>query len=166
LRFGSTKIAAVEGIVPTNRTLKVGDELLLEGAIRSRQSYLVDIEIAAGSSVEDHALRREEFSAYLQDAGAAIVGTGPIVEEDYALYRARITGRVLLDLVDNHPHVLSVDRPPAIELEGMELLDIDNPRLPGSLERIGRRTAGRRHRRRGRSGATAHSGGTQRSRPP
>jgi hypothetical protein len=136
LRFGSTKIAAVAGIVPTNRTLKLGDELLLEGPIRNRQPYLVDIEIAAGSAVEDHAQRREEFRTYLRDAGADIVGMGPIVEEDYALFRARIAGRVLLDLVDNHPHVLSVDKPPAIELEGMELLDIDNPRLPGSLDRI------------------------------
>ncbi|HBY62923.1 MAG TPA: hypothetical protein DEH78_24130, partial [Solibacterales bacterium] len=52
------------------------------------------------------------------------------------LYRTRITGTVLLDLVDNHPHVLSIDTPPSIELEGMELLDIDNPRLPGSLDQV------------------------------
>jgi Subtilase family len=32
--------------------------------------------------------------------------------------------------------VLSIDTPPSIELEDMELLDIDNPRLPGSLERV------------------------------
>lgn len=136
LRFGATKIAALESIAPADRELKLGEELLADGPIRPRQSYLVDIEIVAGSSVEDHAQRREEFSAYLRAAGAVIVGTGAIVEEDYALYRARITGRVLLDLVDNHPHVLSIDMPPSIELEGMELLDIANPRLPGSVERI------------------------------
>ena len=136
LRFGATKIAALEGIAPADRTLKLGKELLADGPIRNRQSYLVDIEIAAGSSLEDHAQRREQFGAYLRAAGAVIVGAGAIVEEDYALFRARITGRVLLDLVDNHPHVLSIDTPPSIELEGMELLDIDNPRLPGSLERI------------------------------
>jgi hypothetical protein len=136
LRYGSTKIAAVERIAPADRTLKLGEELLLEGPIRNRQSYLVDIEIAAGNLIADHTRRREQFSAYLRDAGAEIVGTGPIVEEDYALFRARMTGRVLSDLVDNHPHVLSIDTPPSIELEGMELLDIDNPRLPGSLERV------------------------------
>ena len=136
LRFGATKIAALEGIAPADRTLKLGEELLADGPIRSRQSYLVDIEIAAGSSLEDHAHRREEFRDYLRAADAVIVGIGAIVEEDYALFRARITGRVLLDLVDNHPHVLSIDTPPSLELEGMELLDIDNPRLPGSLERV------------------------------
>lgn len=136
LRFGSTKIAAVERLALANRTLKLGDELMLDAPIRSRQSYLVDIEIAAGSSTEDHVLRRERFSAYLRAADAGIVGAGPIVEEDYALFRAWIAGRVLLDLVDNHPHVLSIDTPPSIELEGMELLDIDNPRLPGSLEQV------------------------------
>ena len=136
LRFGATKIAALAGIAPADRALKLGEELLANGPIRSRQSYLMDIEIAAGSLLEDHAQRREQFGAYLRAAGGVIVGTGAIVEEDYALFRARITGRVLLDLVDNHPHVLSIDTPPAIELEGMELLDIDNPRLPGSLERV------------------------------
>jgi hypothetical protein len=136
LRFGATKIAALERIAPADRTLKLGEELLADGQIRSRQSYLVDIEVAAGSSLEGHGHRRQEFSAYLRAAGAAIVGTGPIVEEDYALFRARITGRVLLDLVDNHPHVLSIDTPPSIELEGMELLQIDNLQLPASLQRI------------------------------
>lgn len=136
LRFGSTKIAAVDQIVPSDRELKLGEELQLEGPIQNRRTYLVDIEIAAGSSVEDHAQRREQFGAYLRAAGAVIAGTGPIVEEDYALIRARITGRVLLDLVDNHPHVLSIDAPPSIELEGMELLNIDNPRLPDSLQAI------------------------------
>jgi hypothetical protein len=136
LRFGATKIAALQRIVPADRALKLGEELLLQVPIRRAQAYLVDIEIAAGSSVDDHAQRRQQFGAYLRDAGAVIVGTGAIVEEDYALFRARITGRVLLDLVDNHPHVLSIDTPPSVELEGMELLEIDLLRLPGSLDRI------------------------------
>ncbi len=136
LRFGSTKIAAVERLAAIDRTQKLGEELLAEAPIRSRQSYLVDIEIAAGSATEDHALRREVFAAYLRAAGAAMVGAGAIVEEDYALYRARLSGRVLMDLLDNHPHVLSIDVPPSIESEGMELLDIDNPGLPRSLARV------------------------------
>src|ERR1035438_2199206 len=102
LRFGSTKIAALQGIVAADRTLKLGEELLLQGPIRRGQAYLVDIEVAAGYSLDDHAQRREEFGAYLRAADAVIIGTGAIVEEDYALFRARIAGRVLLDLVDNH----------------------------------------------------------------
>jgi len=136
LRFGATKVAAIERLRAVDRAARLGEELLAQGPIRARQSYLVDIEIAAGSAIEDHGQRREQFDAYLRAAGAATVGTGAIIEEDYALYRSRVSGRVLTDLLDNHPHVLSIDAPPALEIEGMELLDMDNPDLPGSLERV------------------------------
>jgi hypothetical protein len=79
----------------------------------------------------------------------------------YALLRARISARVLLDLVDNDQNV-SIEPPPSIELEGMELLDIDNPGLPGSLERVAVGPPGGRHRRRGHPRAASDPAGTRR----
>jgi hypothetical protein len=59
-----------------------------------------------------------------------VVGNGPIVEEDYALFRAYITGTVLNDLLENHPWVKSIDLPPVLERQGFELRDIAIDRLP------------------------------------
>lgn len=128
LRHSATKTAALEQVAPMERAERMGDELAATGDIQAADSYLVDIEVAAGLSLgEIGEERRREFSHYLRETDAALVGS--IAEEDYTLFRARITGRVLLDLLDNHPYVLLIDLPPVIERDGLALLDIDEPAL-------------------------------------
>ena len=74
--------------------------------------------------------RRQQFTEYLTASNGRIVGNGAIVEEDYALYRAYISGRAVNDLLYNHPWVMSVDLPPTLETQGFELRDIALDELP------------------------------------
>lgn len=129
LRHAATRVAAVEQVGAIERAERMGEELASTGDIRQAENYLVDIELAAGlSQGEVGEERRHDFTRYLREAGGLLVGS--IAEEDYALFRARISGRVVLDLLDNHPFVLLIDLPPTIEREGLALLDIDEPQLP------------------------------------
>lgn len=129
-KHGVNTVFAIDDLQSTPRDRRMGDELS-EVQIRSNQKYVVDIEIAAGKELEDEgAQRREQFANYLRDAGAVIFGHGPIVEEDYALYRAEVIGRLLEDILDVHIWVKYVDLPPQVEREGLELRNIREPDLP------------------------------------
>jgi hypothetical protein len=127
---GVNTVFTIDDLQPTPRDLRMGDELS-DVEIKPDQHYVVDIEIAAGRDLEDEgAQRREQFSQYLRGANAQIVGSGPIIEEDYALYRADVTGRLLEDLLDIHIWVKYVDLPPQVEREGLELRNMREPNLP------------------------------------
>lgn len=126
---GVNTVAAIDDVEPTPRSLRMGEELSHIPVVPD-SSYLVDIEIAAGRDLGDEAYsRNQEFTEYLRRAGASIVDR-PIIEEDYALFRAHVDGRLLTDLLDVHVWVMYVDLPPEVELEGLHLRNIQEPHLP------------------------------------
>jgi Subtilase family len=126
---GERQIFEIDRVEVNSRREKIGDELALI-EIRDDRSYTVDIEFAAGSEHPSSAERRREFSEYIAASHGRVVGAGPIVEEDYALLRAYITGDSLNDLLNNHPWVTSIDLPPSLERQGFELRDITIDRVP------------------------------------
>jgi hypothetical protein len=127
---GVNTVFAIDELQPTPRDLRMGDELA-EVRLRPNQKYVVDIEIAAGTELEDEgAHRREQFAEYLRGAGAVIFGNGPVVEEDYTLYQTEVSGRLLEDLLDVHIWVKYIDLPPQVEREGLELRNMSEPNLP------------------------------------
>ena len=126
---GTRQIFEIDEINANATVAKKGDELALV-EIRDGVNYTVDIELAAGREHPAGEQRREEFAEYLTASNGRIVGNGAIIEEDYALYRAYITGGVINDLLSNHPWVVSVDLPPTLERQGFELRDIRLDELP------------------------------------
>ena len=133
--FGTRKpgvkaIFAVEEVLSPTRQLRLGDELsAIE--IQLEQTYTVDVEVAAGRDLADEGVqRRAAFTEYLQAAGAVLVGNSPLLEDDYAFYRAQVSGTLLVDILDVHPWVIWVDLPPRVELQGIQLRNIDEPNLP------------------------------------
>lgn len=129
-KTGVNTVFYVDDIEPTTRALRIGEELS-QITIGQNQRYVVDIEIAAGTELgEIGAVRRQEFSQYLSDGGGDIFGNGPIVEDDYALYRAEVGSDLLGDLLDVHIWVKYVDLLPRVELEGITLRDITAATLP------------------------------------
>lgn len=126
---GTRQVFEIDEIELNAAAAKKGDELSLV-PIRDDENYTVDIELAAGRENQAGEQRRVEFTEYLTASNGRIVGNGAIIEEDYALYRAYITGRVINDLLYNHPWVVSVDLPPTLERQGFELRDITLDELP------------------------------------
>lgn len=127
---GVPAIFSIDDIRLSQRALRIGEELS-EVAIDILSNYVVDIEIAAGSELGDESLARQHsFSEYLRQAGGSIFGNGPIVEEDYALYRAQVGGRLLTDLLDVHVWVKSIDLPPEVERDGLELYNMQESTIP------------------------------------
>jgi hypothetical protein len=126
---GTRQVFEIDQVEANPSMEKTGDELALV-AINDGRNYTVDIEIAAGREHPMAEQRRREFVEFLLASRGVIVGNGPIVEEDYALIRGYVSGRVLNDLLNNHPWVKSIDLPPTLERQGFELLDIAIDRLP------------------------------------
>jgi len=128
-RRGTRPIFEIDEIEVNAAAAKKGDELALI-EIRDDDNYTVDIELAAGREHPMGEQRRQQFAEYLTASNGRIVGNGAIIEEDYSLYRAYIAGRVVNDLLYNHPWVVSVDLPPTLERQGFELRDIALDELP------------------------------------
>lgn len=129
-KAGTTTLLSVDEVPSLDRSLRMGEDLAAIGDLVPGAYFMVDIELAAGTSHETGEQRRREFAQYLRDGGATVMGNGPILEEDYALFRARVPGQLLTDLLDVHPYVNFIDLPPIIEREAFELDSIDRPGLP------------------------------------
>jgi hypothetical protein len=126
---GVRPVFSLDEVTRAHKIDKMGDELALT-AIQPAASYFVDIEIAAGRDAEDGQQRRTDFNNYLREGGAHVVGNGPRVGNDYAVYRAQTPGLLINDMLDSHPLVTFIDLPPVVEREGIELLNIHEPNLP------------------------------------
>lgn len=129
LKKGTRPLFGIEEFQASSRQLRIGDELALV-AIQANGLYIVDVEIAAGREQEQGTERRDLFFAYLRAGRAQVIGNGALVGPDYAAYRVRAPGSLILDMLDYHPWVISVDSPPIVEREGFELRDIGEPDLP------------------------------------
>jgi hypothetical protein len=129
---GERQIFEIDQVEINSALEKMGDELALV-PIRSGEQYTVDIELAAGRDEPSAAERRREFREYIAASQGVVVGNGPVIEEDYTLFRAYINGDVLNDLLNNHPWVKNIDLPPVLERQGFELRDVDIDRLPEFL---------------------------------
>jgi len=128
-KSGVRQIFEIEEVELSGPLSKKGDELALVD-IRANERYVVDIEVAAGREHPSSEERRHTFSNYLLDAEGQLIGNGVIVEEDYALFRVRISGRVIDDILNFHPWVISVDLLPVLERQGFDLNDIRRDELP------------------------------------
>lgn len=128
---GTAKVPLVERFRRMNRATRMGDGLK-ELEVQPDALYLVDVELVAGEFTGDHgAGRRGEFAAYILAAGGTLVGDGrPLVADDYAAYRVRLSGRAIMDLVEHHPWVLFVDVPPEVERQGMDLCQLERDSMP------------------------------------
>lgn len=126
---GVRPVFNLEEVTSAQNIDKMGDELALT-TLEAAASYFVDVEIAAGREAEDGQQRRDEFNNYLRQGGAQIVGNGPRVGSDYAVYRVRAPGVLITDMLNSHPLVTFIDLPPVVERAGMELHNIREPNLP------------------------------------
>jgi hypothetical protein len=126
---GVRSVFKLEEVTRAQNIDKMGDELALT-ALDPTASYFVDVEIAAGREEEDGQQRRDEFNDYLRQGAAQIVGNGPRIGSDYAVYRVRALGALITDMLNSHPLVTFIDLPPVVEREGMELHNIREPDLP------------------------------------
>jgi hypothetical protein len=126
---GVKQVFEIEEIGISGSPSKKGDELAIV-EIRPDDFYVVDIEVAAGSEQPSSEERRRAFTRYLADVRGILIGNGVIVEEDYALFRARISGTALNDLLNFHPWVISVDLLPVLERQGFDLYNIRRDALP------------------------------------
>ena len=70
---------------------KMGDELALTAVVPADR-YFVDVEIAAGRETEDGQQRRDEFSNYLREGGAQVVGNDPRIANGYACLPSASSG--------------------------------------------------------------------------
>lgn len=126
---GVRQVFEIDEIEVSGPPSKKGDELAIV-EIRADELYVVDIEVAAGREQPTSEERRQAFTRYLADAQGILIGNGVIVEEDYALFRARLSGTVLNDLLNFHPWVISVDLLPVLERQGYDLYNIRRDALP------------------------------------
>ena len=128
-KAGVKAVFSLDEVPTPNRSLRMGDELATT-EIKLDEDYLLDIEVAAGFENDEHQIRLADFREYLTTGKARIMGSGPMVAPDYALFRAWVSGLLLQDLLDVHPWVTFVDLPPVVEREGLELLNVQEPDLP------------------------------------
>ena len=128
-KAGVRPVFELEEVTRPQNLDKMGDELALT-TLAPAANYLVDVEVAAGRETEDGEQRRNEFGNYLRNGHAQIIGNGPRVGNDYAVYRVRASGAMVTDMLNSHPFVSFVDLPPVVEREGIELHNIDEPNLP------------------------------------
>jgi len=129
---GTARMPAVERLRSPGDLvrLKLGDELLDEWPPDDGTEYVVDIEVDAGREHPEGHTRRGDFAVYLRDGGALPEGTHALIEDDYALFRTRVGGALLRDLVETHPWVQFVDRPPVLERQAVDLRSLTAHDLP------------------------------------
>lgn len=129
---GERQIFEIDRVEISPALEKMGEELVLV-EIRPGEHYTVDIELAAGNDEPSAVERRREFRDYITASRGVVVGNGPVLEEDYALFRAYVTGHVVNDLLNNHPWVKNIDLPPVVERQGFALRDVGIDQLPEFL---------------------------------
>lgn len=118
---GTGKVGHIERFVRAARSDRTG-EALAAVDLSGDAEYVVDVELRAGHAEEtgDGPARRGTFRSYVQQVGGHLVD-GSIVAADYAVFRARLPARAILDLLDSRWDLLHIDLPPQVEREALEL---------------------------------------------
>lgn len=126
---GTRPIGKVGRIVRVRRENRVGEDLLAEDPTLTSE-HVVDVEFAAGSLDGDGGPgRRHDLGAWVHASGGELIGR--LVAEDYSVFRVRLSGQAIRELVESHPDVEFIDLPPRIERDAQALDDLsaESPKL-------------------------------------